>query len=151
MSIRLLAAIGAVAIATSPLAAQEAVPAPAKPFTAEETSRYMALGKRATDHFISGHADSLLAMMSPEAQEGVGGLDGVRRMMDQIAERAGVVLNVVDQKMTRREGRPQFWWEAEFSEFTEQPLVIRWVFGEDDLITGAGINPKSAARADPEG
>jgi hypothetical protein len=146
-----LAAALILAVPAAARAQDEAAPAPAKPFTAEETTRYMEVGKRATGYFFDGHADSLLALMTPETQEGVGGIDGIRQMMDQIAERAGMLLEVVDQKMTRREGRPQFWWEANFSEFTAEPLVMRWVFTEDGMIRGAGINPKSAARADPEG
>jgi len=146
-----LAAALAVAIPATVRAQDEAPPEPAKPFTAEESAHFMELGKRATGYFFDGHADSLLAMIAPETRERLGGIEGIRQQMDVIAERAGMLLEVVDQKMTRREGAPQFWWEANFSEFTQEPLVFRWVFNDDGMIRGAGITPKSQARADPEG
>jgi hypothetical protein len=157
MRSRLIHSLAAALLLATPLAvqAQDAPPepaaAPAKPFTAEESAHYMELGKQAIGYFFDGQADSLLAMMRPETQERVGGIDGVRQMMDQIGERAGMVLEVVDQKMTRREGRPQFWWEANFSEFDMEPLVFRYIFDEDGLIRGAGVGPKSQSRFDPEG
>lgn len=149
-SIVALAIALTMAVPAAARAQDEAPPPAAKPFTAEESAHYMALGQRAIGYFFDGQADSLFAMMVPETQNGVGGIDGIRQMMDQIAERAGMMLEVVDEKMTRREGRPQFWWEANFSEFTQEPLVFRWVFTDDGMIRGAGVTPKSAARADPE-
>ena len=143
MSIRLLAAIGAVALATSPLTAQDAAPAAPAPFTAEAEARYMALGKQATRYFFEGKADSLLAMADSATGEGLGGVEGIRGMMDQIAERAGTPLNVLAEKMTRRNGLAQFWYEAEYSNFTTEPVVMRWLFDEAGMLVGAGINPKS--------
>lgn len=143
MSIRLMAALGAAVIAVSPLAAQDAAPAPAAPFSAEEEARYLALGKRATTYFFEGKADSLLAMADSVTGERLGGADGIRQMMDQIGERAGVPLNVLAEKMTRRNGLAQFWYEAEFSNFTAEPVVLRWLFDEAGMLVGAGVNPKS--------
>ncbi len=155
MNRRLIPSLAAALLLATPMAVQaqdtpEPV-APAAPFTAEESAHYLELGKRAVGYFFDGQADSLFAMMRPETQESVGGIDGIRQMMDQIGERAGMVLEVVDQKMTRRQGNPQFWWEANFSEFTMEPLVFRYIFDENDMIRGAGVGPKSASRADPEG
>lgn len=156
MRIRLIHSLAAALVLATPLAlqAQDAPPepaaAPAKPFTAEESAHYMDLGKQAVGYFFDGQADSLLAMMNTESQERVGGVDGVRQMMDTIGERAGMILEVVDQKMTRRNGRPQFWYEAIFSEFEQEPLVFRYIFDEEGLIRGVGVTPKSAANADPE-
>lgn len=133
--------------------AQDAAPAPApvKPFTAEETARYMDLGKKANRYFFEGHADSLVAMGDSAFAARVGGIDGIREQVANIADRAGIPLTVLEQKMTRREGTPQFWWEAEFSEFAAEPLVFRWLFNEAGQLTGAGMSPRSQARMDPEG
>lgn len=143
MSTRLLAALGAVTLAVSPLAAQDAASTTAKPFTADEEARYLALGKQATAYFFEGKADSLLAMMDSTTRERLGGAEGVRGMMDQIAERAGMPLNVLVEKMTRRNGLAQFWHEAEYSNFTDEPVVMRWLFDEAGMLVGAGVNPKS--------
>lgn len=147
-----LMAFASLAIAPG-LQAQDAevIPEPAKPFTAEETAKYMEVGQQAANYFFGGQADELAAMMTEATLERSGGIDGILQMMDTIAERAGEMLEVKEQKMTRRNGTPQFWFEASFSEFTAEPLVFRWLFDEDGKITGAGITPKSAANADPEG
>ncbi|MCA9762586.1 MAG: hypothetical protein KC544_05575 [Gemmatimonadetes bacterium] len=136
---------------TPVLHAQDAAPAAAKPFTAAETTRYMEIGQAATRYFFEGHADSLLAMGDSAFQARVGGVDGIRQQVDRLAERAGMVLNVLDQKMTRRNGTPQFWYEAEMSEFTNEPIVFRWLINEDGKLVGAGMGPKSMAPKDPEG
>jgi hypothetical protein len=130
------------------LAAQDAPP-PFVPFTAEETARFTALGKQATRYFFEGKADSLLGMIDSSAVEGVGGLDGIRGQMDRLAERAGVVVKVEAEMLTRRMGNPQWWHEASFSDFTQEPIVMRWVFNTDGKIVGAGMGPKSGARRDP--
>lgn len=148
---RTIAVAAAMLLLAPVLHAQDATPAPAKPFTAEETARYMELGKRANRYFFEGLADSLVAMGDSAFAARVGGIDGVRQQVANIADRAGMPLTVVDQKLTRRNGTPQFWWEAEFSEFTDEPLVFRWLFNEAGQLTGAGMGPKSQARMDPEG
>ncbi|HET9064608.1 MAG TPA: hypothetical protein VFN22_02145 [Gemmatimonadales bacterium] len=129
--------------------AQDAAPSRAKPFTAEETTRYMELGRRANRYFFEGQADSLLAMGDSAFAARVGGIDGIRQQVANIGDRAGMPLTVLEQKMTRRNGAPQFWWEAEFSEFTAEPLVFRWLFNEQGQLVGAGMSPKSQARMDP--
>lgn len=143
MFIRLLAAVAAVTVVSSPLIAQDTAPAPPAPFTAEAEARYLALGKQATRFFFEGKADSLLAMADSVTGERLGGVAGIRGMMDQIGERAGVPLTVLAEKMTRRNGLAQFWYEAEFSNFTAEPVVLRWLFDEAGMLVGAGVNPKS--------
>jgi len=130
--------------------AQDAAPVPAKPFTAQETARYMELGKKANRYFFEGQADSLLAMGDSAFASRVGGVDGIQQQITNIGDRAGMPLTVLEQKMTRRNGAPQFWWEAEFSEFTAEPLVFRWLFNEQGQLVGAGMrSPRSQARMDP--
>lgn len=143
MTNRLMAALGAVVLAATPLVAQQATVTAAKPFTAEEEARYLELGKRATTYFFGGKADSLLAMADSATGESLGGIAGIQGMMDQIGERAGVPLTVLAEKMTRRNGLAQFWYEAEFSNFTAEPVVLRWLFDEAGMLVGAGVNPKS--------
>jgi len=120
----------------------------AKPFTAAEEAHYLELGKKVNGWFFSGQADSLLAIADSAARERLGGLEGIRRQMDMVAERGGMPLTVLAEKMTRRNGTPQFWYEAEMSTFTDEPLVFRWLFNDQDQLVGAGMGPKSMAKAD---
>jgi hypothetical protein len=43
---------------------------------------------------------------------------------------------------------PQFWFEADFAEFTADALVLRWLFNEEGQLVGAGMGPKGGAPAD---
>lgn len=144
--------IAALALAAaSPLAAQTpaTAPAAAKPaavkLTPAQETHLLALGKKYTQWFLGGNADSMVAAMDPVAFEKMGGLDGMLTMMGQISERAGTEVKIVAEKMTYRNGQPQFWHEGSFSEFTDDTLVFRWILNVDGKITGAGIQPKSAA------
>ncbi len=150
MQNRVLAALGAAVIAIAPLSAQDSAesPTPAKPFTAAEEAHYLELGKKVNGWFFEGHADSIAAIADSGARARMGDVDGIQQMMDKIAERGGVPLTVLAEKMTRREGKPQFWFEAEFSSFTDEPLVFRWLFNDQDQLVGAGVTPKSMAKAD---
>ncbi len=148
MTNRLIAALGAVVLAAAPLTAQDAAPAAPKPFTADEEARYLKLGHQAVSYFFDGKADSLLAMMDSASQAQAGGVDGIRQRMDVVAERGGVPMTVKAEKMTRRNGMPQFWYEAEMSNYTQEPIVLRWIFNEKDQLVGMGFGPKSGAPYD---
>ncbi|MEP6590818.1 MAG: hypothetical protein ABJC19_06520 [Gemmatimonadota bacterium] len=130
-----------------PLAAQTA-PAPvsaASPITLTpaKEQQLFDLGQRYTRWFLAGRADSVLGAMAPETATEMGGIEGVRQMMDQVAERAGVEVAITEEKMTRRKGNPQFWHAAKFRDFTDDELVLRWVMDADGKITGIGFGPKS--------
>ncbi len=158
MSRSMLLPLVAAALTAGPLAAQSTpptppqtpptAPQPAKPFTAEETARYMALGRKVNTWFFEGYADSLYAIADSAARQGMGGLEGIQKQMEMFGTRAGPMMRVVEEKMTRREGRPQFWFEAEFVEYTQGTLVLRWVFNEEGQLTGSGMGPKGGAKAD---
>lgn len=120
------------------------------PFTKAEQAMYMKAGEQASRLFFAGQADSLLAMTTAETAERFGGLEGMRKMMDQVAERGGVVLAVLDRKLTRRNATPQYWYEVEMSNYTAEPIVLRWLINPEGKIVGAGVSPRSQARADAE-
>lgn len=139
-------------LAAAPLAAQTPAPAaptaPAPPpakLTAEQETKLAALGKTYTRWFLGGQADSLAGAFDADMLARVQGVGGIAEMMGQIAERAGTQTKVVAEKLTYRNGKPQYWHEAEFSELADEPLVIRWVLSPEGKIIGAGINPKSNA------
>jgi hypothetical protein len=137
-------------LAAAPLAAQ--TPAPAAPaatapakLSPDEEARLLELGKKYTRWFLAGHADSLVTVFNPELLPRMGGIAGIADMMQQISDRAGIPTKLVEEKLTYRNGKPQHWYEAEFSELANEPLVIRWLFDPQGKIIGAGINPRSAA------
>ncbi len=140
-------------LVAGPLAAQAAPqtpPPPFKPFTAAENERYLARGKQIMAWYLAGHTDSVHSAFAPEVQEKID-LDGVRQQRDVFEERAGMVVNVRAEKMTRRQGVAQFWWEADVTNFTAEPVVMRWLLNEELQVVGIGFTPKSRALSDPEG
>jgi hypothetical protein len=147
-----LTPIIAFSLAAMPLAAQTSPPQPPPfvPFTQAEHDRYLARGKQVMGWFLAGHADSLLTALGGEMAAQMD-LAGIRQQMDGFAERAGTPTNVLAEKMTRRMGTPQFWWEAEVTNFTAEPVVMRWLFNEELQVVGVGFTPKNRAPSDPEG
>lgn len=142
-------------LAAAPLAAQTPAPAapaaaPAVKLTPEQEAKLLALGKKYTKWFLGGQADSLLAVFDAESIAKMGGAEGLKTVMQQVAERGGVESKIVEEKMTYRRGQPQFWHAGEFSEFAEDQLVIRWIMTVDGKIIGAGIGPKGQTPA-PDG
>lgn len=141
---RTLVSLALLWVSTVPLRAQTTVAAaaivPAKLTPAEE-ARFLALGKEYTRWFLAGKADSLLAVLSPETVEKVGGIEGLREQMAQVADRAGIETKVVEEKLTRRKGQLQFWHAGQFSEVADDLVVIRWLLDRDGKITGAGLGP----------
>lgn len=134
-------------VGVAPLAAQTPATTPALQapvtLTAADSARFLALGQKYTRWFLAGNADSLLAAVHPSAVEGLGGLEGVREAQGRVAERAGIETKVVEEKLTRRNGRLQFWHAGDFSEMTTDQFVIRFILDENGMITGAGLSPKA--------
>jgi hypothetical protein len=105
-------------------------------------AEYLALGRKLTEWFFSAEADSLLAHMAPADREGAGGVDGVNRAVSEFIVRAGTEQEVVEEKMTRRRGHPQYWREGRYSDVSEDTIIIRWVFDEQGQVIGIGLGPK---------
>ncbi len=140
--------VAMLAIPSASLAAQEAAPPALKPpvtLTAADSARYLALGKSYTRWFLNAHVDSLVAVIDPASLEQMGGADGVHKTMQQVGERAGAQLAVVEEKLTRRRGFIQYWHAGNFSEMTTDQLVIRWLLDEHGKIVGAGVGPRANA------
>ncbi len=103
----------------------------------------MEIGAKYTGWFLNGEADSLWAYFSPEQQERRSA-DDIRSVMDQMLAVAGIEAEVIEQKYVMRNGMPQFWHTASFTDF-EEPLMIRWVITPEGKIGGFGMNPLSRA------
>ena len=129
------------------LALLVAAPAAAAAQAAAPDPDLIPIGRQLTGWLLTGQADSLLAHMTPDTQEKVGGKEGILKMTEMIATRAGEEAQVVEEKMNRRKGKPQYWRSAMFTGMPEEPLVIRWLFDEQQMVVGAGINPLSQTPA----
>ena len=142
---KLAHAAALLAIVSSPLAAQTPKPTP---LSAADSTRFMELGRTYVRWMLQGKADSLVAVMDAEYLESTGGPVGVSDRLGKIAERGGKEVKVLIEKLTRRNGQPQFWHEAEFSAFTDEPVVFRIVFDEKGKVVRIGLSPKSQAEFD---
>jgi hypothetical protein len=115
--------------------------------TALGETEYLALGRKFYDWFISAEADSLLAHMPPDDRQGAGGVAGVNQAVADFLARAGMEQELLEEKVNRRRGHPQYWRESRYSTFTNEPLVFRFVVDEQGQITGVGMGPKSGTPA----
>ncbi|HET9133187.1 MAG TPA: hypothetical protein VFN90_02705 [Gemmatimonadales bacterium] len=136
----------------APLAAQTAaapttapVPVPLSP---ADSTRLFARGKQINDWFLAGMLDSVYAAASAETQQQMGGIEWLHSHWERFIDPAGAPVGEVTMALTRRGGEPQFWYEARFSQITNDLMVVRWVLDTDGRITGVGMGPKGTARKD---
>lgn len=134
-----LAGLAALTLA-GPLAAQSADGVPAD-------VRQLALGHRLTDWFLAGKMDSIVARMPDDIKEKSGGVAGLQDARARLAERGGEEAKVLEEKMTRRNGLAQYWRSSLYTEFPQEPLVLRWVFNESSQVVGIGLGPLSQTPA----
>jgi hypothetical protein len=124
----------ALVVAASPLVAQDT---PARPDS-------LALARKYVAWFYEARIDSLWAHTSAGMREDLGSPDWWRQRADEIALRAGSEAEVIEERFRMRNGRPQYWRTARFSDFGE-PLLIRFVIDDAGLIAGLGLGPASQA------
>jgi hypothetical protein len=149
---RRLALAAVLAAAATPAFAQTAAPAPTPAAAAPAAPQVadavlLERGRKLTDWLLNAQPDSILAHMSEDTRQKVGGADGIMKMSAQIAMRAGAPTRVAAETMNRRKGLQQYWREQEFDGDAPEPIVFRWVFDAKGEVVGAGINPKSQAPA----
>jgi hypothetical protein len=118
---------------SAPLAAQAKLP-----------DDSVALGRQWSTWFLTGRADSLASRMSAEVLQAHGGVSGIIDAQAMVAERAGLMKSVMEEKFVWRNGRRQYWRTMVMSVLPE-PFVLRFVMGEDGRIVGVGLGPLSAA------
>jgi hypothetical protein len=111
--------------------------------TALSDPEYLELGRKSYDWFLGAQFDSLMAHTAADTWAAVGGTEGMQQRLGELYTRAGTEVEFVEEKMTRRRGNPQYWREARYSSFTDEPIVFRWVFNEQGEITGMGLGPRS--------
>lgn len=134
-------------LAATPLVAQGPPPKP-EPLSAADSTRLMGLGHRYMGWLLAGRVDSLVGVMTADFVESGGGAAAVAERLGILAERGGQETGGVAERMTRRNGKPQFWHEGNFALFDAEPLVIRFLFDGNGKISGMGMGPKSQAPFD---
>jgi hypothetical protein len=120
---------GTVSAQEAPATADAAVQAP---------TDTMAIGRRATEFFYDAEIDSLWAMLTPAFQESLGSPDKLLERLDFLSDRAGAEVEVIEESIRMRNGRPQYWRVAEF-DLAPEPLLLRWVISPEGKVSGQGI------------
>ena len=106
----------------------------------------LAIARRWSGWFLTGHADSLAAAATPEFLAEMGGVDALRDAQGMVAQRAGLAMRVIEERFAWRNGRRQYWRTMEMTTFPE-PFVLRFVMLENGRLTGLGLGPLSAVPA----
>jgi hypothetical protein len=132
-----LAGLAALTLAGS-LAAQSA---PSATTAVPADVRHLALGHQLTDWFLAGKMDSIVARMPDDIKEKSGGASGLHDTRAQLTQRAGEEATILEEKMTRRKGLAQYWRSAMYTEFPQEPLVLRWLFDDSSRVVGFGLGP----------
>ncbi len=138
--------------AQTPVAAPAVAPAPAAPRPAPPKLDYdsLAFGRRFTNWFYSAQIDSLWAHTDTSMQTAMGTKDGWNQRFAEFLERIGSEVSVVEERWMQRNGMRQYVRVFNGSEFTQEPVVIRWVLAPGQKVVGAGMNPLSRVPpADP--
>jgi hypothetical protein len=104
----------------------------------------LALARQYTAWFYAGQADSLWAHTHPDMRASTRSEGFYLDRLATLVERAGVELELVEERFRMRNGQPQYWRTATFSEFTDEPILFRWVI-VDGMIAGVGVSPLSQA------
>jgi len=103
----------------------------------------LALARKFTLWFYTGQFDSLLAHSPADRQDSTARRQYAAQL-DQLSVRAGTETAVIEEKFAMRNGRPQYWRTARFSNFPE-PILLRWVIDGNGLLIGMGLGPLSQA------
>lgn len=104
----------------------------------------LALARKFTEWLYTGQGDSLYAHSSEQTRQGGSTPDWWLERTNVIGQRAGLETEVISEDFRMRNGRPQYWRVARFSDLDE-PLLIRWVIDDDGKIAGIGMGPLSQA------
>lgn len=102
----------------------------------------MEIGAKYVGWILDSRADSMWSKMTPEAQGRIESVGNLKETMGQIHMQLGMHERTISERYWMREGKPQFWHTADFTNVPE-PVVIRLVIEPDGRISGVGINPES--------
>lgn len=120
-----------------------AASAPAVRAQAKPRPDSLALARQATIWFYTARFDSLIAHHDAHSRADSTLAARYAQQLAFLTQRAGTDVQVLEEKFVRRNGQPQYWRTAVFTDLDE-PLLIRWVV-VDGAIAGMGMGPLSQA------
>jgi hypothetical protein len=121
--------------------AAPAAPAPAPPPKLDYDS--LAFARQANTWFLAGEVDSLWAHTDSGMKENMKTKDEWMNMYMQLTSRAGSEVSVVEERWVKRNNTRQYWRIFNATDFTEEPVVLRWALAPGKRIVGLGMNPLS--------
>jgi hypothetical protein len=124
-------------------AAQAPAPAPAPAPMVKLDYDSLAFARQANAWFLAGEVDSLWAHTAPEMKENMKTKDEWVNMYMQLTSRAGSEVSVVEERWVKRNNARQYWRIFNATDFTEEPVVLRWALAPGKMIIGLGMNPLS--------
>jgi hypothetical protein len=98
----------------------------------------LALARQFTRWFYAAEWDSLLAYQPPEIRADTTLRPQLARRLDLLRSRGAVESEVLAERFVTRNGRPQYWRVARFTNFPE-PLLLRWMISPRGHIVGMAI------------
>jgi hypothetical protein len=137
----------AVALALPGMASAQATPvsAPAAhPKPRQLAPDSLERARKFTAWLYTDQTDSLFAYMDSASREELKVPKALENMVAELATRAGVEEQLLEERWVTRNGRRQYWRKAKFSGVAE-PFLVRWVLDAPGTIGGLGLNPASQA------
>lgn len=146
---RLFKSLAILALLAAPVAAQTPAPAAApaattpRPRPAKLDYDSLAFGRQFTIWFYAAQVDSLWAHTDSAMQASLGTKEGWNQRLSEFLERVGSEISLVEERWMLRNGARQYVRVFNGTEFTQEPVVIRWVLAPGQKVIGAGMNPLS--------
>lgn len=146
----LLAAVPLIA-QTTPTPATPATPATAPTVRAPLPNDSLALARKYATWFATSQADSIFNHLPAGAQAQAGSAANITAQFGQVTSQIGNEAQLVEERWVRRNGMRQYWRIARYTDFAEEPFVLRIVILPDGGLGGIGMNPLSQVpQVDPE-
>lgn len=128
--------------AATPAAAAAPAPAPAPPQKLDYDS--LAFARQLTLWFYSGESDSLFAHTTAEMQTQMTKEQWSQAIM-QFSGRVGSEASLVEERWVKRNGHRQYWRVLNATDYTDQPVMLRFSLLPGKIINGVGMNPANQA------
>jgi hypothetical protein len=110
----------------------------------------VAIARKYATWITTNRFDSLIAHRAPGDPNTVTATEMSDRYA-QVWARVGTEATLVEERWVRRNGQRQYWRVARYSDFADEPVVLRVVINPDGSYGGDGINPLSRVPPiDPE-
>lgn len=132
------------------LAAQTPAPAPVPPVPTPPPPAValdydsVAFARQLTTWFYAGQSDSLFAHGDSSMQIHFTKAQWSEAMM-QWTGHVGEESKLVEERWVKRNGRRQYWRVINATDFTGEPIMLRFVLEPGKRIAGVGMNPASQA------